>query len=496
MADLEENRQGEVHTQKSQNDDQRPSIETVPFQLKNNNFIDKRNGLKTSTVPSFLNDPILQKAVDEYETLTSEEKRIFNLALDKKIRKSQRNKKGTARPVNLTIALHSNDPNHYDFQAYLESVTKTLEQEGLWKEELSETLESDLFPQSAEKEVDLDHNFGPKLLTSIYTKKNQGVVHTEVDPNEQGLDWKESSEAIQFDSPKLAENVSHNLFRRSPWYLKEKIARLMVEGSFFDQNPDLEKLFPCAYFYSKSIFDRSLFIKVKYEAFADTSMQKNFRTYSFHRYKEDQKILADIIDEILKSWFLKNSSVKSALKEYGKTVGLTEKQMARALKNIWPTFLETKKKLTVKQLLALEAVYMQIPPMTFAEAANAENISRDSFQDRINGAIKKFKEALPELAFLDTTSEKKISTACDLLYNGFYRKSVAKEVARLICIDPATNERIEVEPRGGVPLPTKQFANAIMVRAWAIASTPVPDIMETEYFLGLFPEGLMNRKKS
>ncbi|MBL7554744.1 MAG: hypothetical protein JNM24_02895 [Bdellovibrionaceae bacterium] len=262
------------------------SNESIDFKNSNSDIIigfnppRPREGLLVSKVPSILNDPVLEKAVQEYESLSPEAKRIFDLTVDRLIRKRHRKKSLQDRPIDLFFAIRSNDPNHYDFQAYLASITKTLEKEGLWKEELSETLESDLFPPTAEKDIDLDYKLSPKLLTSIYTKKNKGIVAQEnLNQSESGLEWQENETTEYTDWPKRSEVLSHNLMRRNPWDIEEKIARLMVESHFFDLNPDLEKLFPCAYFFSKSIFDHELFIKIKYEAFAGTPFQKKFRVF-------------------------------------------------------------------------------------------------------------------------------------------------------------------------------------------------------------------------
>lgn len=521
MAGLTENRNNELIKQEPQNSDSRESLsleELIPnsneLDLKEDSLPDdscdpkdskiiigfnpprSREGLLVSKVPSILNDPVLEKAVQEYEALSPEAKRIFDLTVDRLIRKRHRKQSLQDKPVDLFFAIRSKNPNHYDFQAYLAGITKTLEREGLWKEELSETLESDLFSPTAEKDIDLDYKLSPKLLTSIYTKKNKGFFAQEnLNQSELGLEWQENDSIEYSDWPSRAEVLSHNLMRRSPWNIEEKIARLMIESHFFDLNPDLEKLFPCAFFFSKSIFERVLFIKIKYEAFTGTPFQKKFRTYSFKRYKEDQKELQRVIGEILKKWFFKNSSITSAVREFANKNNLDDKKLNTILRSIWSKFLDINKKLTPKQEKAMEAVYLEVPSLTFSEAALREGISRDSFQDRINGATKKFKDALPELLLLKKNEEIKISHALELLYNGFYRKNLAARIHRLFRINPETNERLEIIPRQGLPKPNKNFVNPTLIHAWSIVSTPIPDITETDYFTGLYPEGLIHRKK-
>lgn len=468
----------------------------VDFNLPKHEFKDPpRKGLLTSTVHKCLNDPELEKAVNDYNALSTEEKRIFDLKVDKIIRNYHKKMGEQGRPVNLFFALQSNNPNHYDFQAYLAQITKKLEDEGLWLEESREKLESEIFLPSEEKDIDLDRNLNPKSLTQIYTKKNGGVALKKLtESKDHGLEWKESEEFEVFDWPKLTEPVSHNLLRRNPWSIDEKMARLMIEGHFFSEYPEIEKIFPCAYFFSKSIFDRKLFIIAKYKAFENTPYQKRFRTYSFRRYKTDQIILKSVIAEILKTWFLKNNAVTESVNDYAAIENLNSREINRLLKSIWKRFSETYEALTEKQLEAVEAVYLDVPPLTYSDAAEMLKISRDSFQDRIKGAVKKFKQAMPELQFIKAVDEVKIPKTKELMYNGFFRKSHSEKVHALFRIDPRTDKKSVLPIRKGPPK-QKEKVNPTLIRAWAIVSTPLPDFAETDYFLGLYPEGCINRKK-
>lgn len=454
-----------------------------------------QRGLLVSKVPKCLNDPELEKAVDDYNALSTEEKRIFDLKVDKFIRNFYKNKGESGQPVNLYFALQSRNPNHYDFQAYLAQITKKLEEEGLWLEESREMLESEVFLPIEEKDIELDRNLNPKSLTQIYTKKNGGTPLKQLSEiKDHGLEWKESEEFEVLDWPKVTAPISHNLFRRNPWSIEEKIARLMIEGHFFSEHSEIEKLFPCAYFFSKSIFDRRLFIIAKYKAFENTPYQKRFRTYSFHRYKKDQILLKSIIAEILKTWFMKNNSVMESVNDYAAIQNLTNFETTRVVKSIWKRFSEAYESLTEKQLEALEAVYLDMPPMTYSDAAEMLKISRDSFQDRIKGAVKKFKQAMPELQFIKASDEVKTPKTKEIMYNGLFRKSNAEKVHTLFRVDPRTNIKVNLPIRKGPPK-QKEKVNPTLIRAWAIVATPIPDFIETDYFLGLYPERYINRKK-
>jgi hypothetical protein len=69
-----------------------------------------------------------------------------------------------------------------------------------------------------------------------------------------------------------------------------------------------------------------------------------------------------------------------------------------------------------------------------------------------------------------------------------------KHVHTLYKIDNAKNIKIEIPQRKGPPK-LRPGVNPTLIGAWAIASAPIPDFAETDYFLGLYPEGHINRKK-
>lgn len=182
------------------------------------------------------------------------------------------------------------------------------------------------------------------------------------------------------------------------------------------------------------------------------------------------------------------------MNDYAAIENLNGREINRLLKSIWKRFSETYEALTEKQLEAVEAVYLDVPPLTYSDAAEMLKISRDSFQDRIKGAVKKFKQAMPELQFIKAVDEVKIPKTKELMYNRFFRKSHSEKVHALFRIDPRTDKKSVLPIRKGPPK-QKEKVNPTLIRAWAIVSTPLPDFAETDYFLGLYPEGCFNRKK-
>ena len=221
------------------------------------------NGLlKSKSYDHILNDPVMNQAVEEYLALSPHEKKLFDLALDKKIRKLHRKKTSKVRDIDLTYAVLTKDYKHDTVQAYLEQVTKELEATGMWREESQEGLESDLFCLDDVRDHDLNENFEPKALDLIYNFKKMPYNNDSMSElTEQGLEWKSGMGLTPHDLPKFTESPSHNILRRSPWSLEEKMARLLVDGALFKDEPISDELFPCAFFVSKSIFARELFIQ-------------------------------------------------------------------------------------------------------------------------------------------------------------------------------------------------------------------------------------------
>ncbi len=457
-----------------------------------------RKGLRvTKSYSHILNDPVMNKIMAEYEALSSEEKRIFDLKIDKTIRQNFRRKSSKVRDIDLTMAVRENNPKHYECQAYLEQVTKQLEKEGLWREVPQESLESDLFPIDDIRDEDLNKKLEPRSLDAIYNPKKMSTQKDSVaELQEVGLEWTDTTMGIEIsDLPQVTMPTVHGLMRRAPWSLEGKIARLIVEGSFLSDHPNVLELFECAYFVSKSIFARELFIQVKYEAFARTPLQRRFRTYSYRQYKIDQKVLKKISLEALKKYFQRNHAVREAVDRFTIENGLSPAKSASLLQSIWSRFFKAMRTLTPKQKSALDLIYTDDPRLTYAEAAEAEGISKDSFQDRVRGAAKKIKDALPELeSIASSTLSTAAAMATQYLYNGLYCKKSANEIRPIYKVHPLTNERIQIPIRNGKPCLDSNSPNRVAVRAWAINCTPVPDLLDTEFYLGLIPEGVMRRK--
>jgi hypothetical protein len=141
------------------------------------------------------------------------------------------------------------------------------------------------------------------------------------------------------------------------------------------------------------------------------------------------------------------------------------------------------------------AFYCEKPTLTYTEAAKLEGISRDSLQDRAKGAVKKFKNNFSELESLDQKKSESKSYKPNLLYNGFFNKLEASIVRPLFRLNPTIGEKTEIQVREGKPRLKSKPPNSIRVRAWSIANTPIPDFLDTDFYLGLIPDGVLTRRK-
>lgn len=162
-----------------------------------------------------------------------------------------------------------------------------------------------------------------------------------------------------------------------------------------------------------------------------------------------------------------------------------------SLKTVWERFNAARDSLTRKQWNALEMVHLEGRGQT--EAAKAMQISLDSFRDRMEGAELKFRKALPELAGLSLSVTFRISRAAPTLYWGLYRRSSAAKVHSLYRVKNGVRE--EIPHRVGKPK-KKAKVNENRIKAWAVASSPMPDFLDTEFFLGTKPESAVEREKN
>lgn len=435
-----------------------------------------------------LNDPILDKLVEQYLARSPQEQRIQDRLMLKKSRDKNAYRGRHYSKIDLRLAVLLNDINDFTVVEYLFKLTLELKEQGLWKETSEEVLESDLFSFADIKDEELK----PKELHRVYTKNSKYIEPSIVEEVEDsGLEWKEDLLSLAQDYPKIATSPVHELICRPPWNIYESIARKIWDGAYFLDNKEIDELFLCSYFYSKSIISRKIFIQIKYEAFHRTPFQKVFRQYPYKKYIKDKKRLEEIINKSLENYFLKNFSSLENIKTY-----LSKEEIPTNINNIaktiWPRFFKVMSSLTEKQREALELIYIE--KSSYEEAAIQLKISKDSFQDRINGAIKKFKDEFPELIGLKKPKTYIRNKKSDTLYNNLYRKSSAKKVHPLYRIDLKTGEKTEITPRTEKIKITANGFDRSLIKAWAISSTPVPDILETEYFLDLMPESYFWKK--
>lgn len=108
--------------------------------------------------------------------------------------------------------------------------------------------------------------------------------------------------------------------------------------------------------------------------------------------------------------------------------------------------------------------------------------------------LKNLNRLWPELQFIKSVDEVKTPKTKEIMYNGFFRKSHSEKIHDLFRIEPETNKKTKL-PIRKAPSKQKEKVNPTIIRVWAIASTPIPDFAETDYYLGLYPEGYINRRR-
>ena len=119
---------------------------------------------------------------------------------------------------------------------------------------------------------------------------------------------------------------------------------------------------------------------------------------------------------------------------------------------------------------------MNDEPTTYKEAASQLQISVESFQDRIKGAVKKQRKLLPELNLLPPTPFARNET--NLLYGGLYWKEKAVPHS-LYRIDSQTGQKAKIDPNPNGPQPQKMDETKRRnILSHLDATTNVPDFID------------------
>jgi hypothetical protein len=185
------------------------------------------------------------------------------------------------------------------------ALNQDLKMKGLYSEEGQEVAFSEVFPVaqskkdpestlSPEKRIEID-----SLLGYITNERNElGEITTSETP----------------DLPVLTTPQIHNMMRRNPASIFEKVARLTVETGYFANFPEQNYFLPCAYFFSKGINDELVFYFVKRDLFRLGRLQLLKDEFYFTSYLEEQEQLKKVISILLKDFF-RTPWVKKATKK-------------------------------------------------------------------------------------------------------------------------------------------------------------------------------------
>jgi predicted DNA-binding protein YlxM (UPF0122 family) len=158
------------------------------------------------------------------------------------------------------------------------------------------------------------------------------------------------------------------------------------------------------------------------------------------------------------------------------------------LQTFWRRYNKTWESLTPKQRRAVSKIYLQEDPLTYKEAAKSLEISVDSFQDRIDGAVKKFRAVFPELEFLKETLTYRKLHKKGVLQRHLFDHKEARKIRPLYRVDLRTGQRLEIKPRFGKAKNHYPSSYVEEIEAWAETKCPVPDLLDVDYFTVPRPE--------
>jgi predicted DNA-binding protein YlxM (UPF0122 family) len=418
------------------------------------------------------------------------------------------------------------DANSINAEILLNKVTSDLRKEGKWADEDKEVAFSEAFPitQANQKADRFLHNEGV-LESEGRAQPLEGYAPeiTEADELEANfLDADEVSGELQFEDyspdfiddsdpehdmdggddilafvPRLATPQIHNLMRGRPSDIEESIARQMVEGPFFyDRYWLRRKYLPAACFYMRGIIDdEALFNLVWEDAYKDGRLHKRGKEFDFTEYQENLKDLKQLIESYSKKYFIKTPALIKATRIYLQSIGeYTPENAKEYLESFLKRYKTAWGSLSAKQRHAIEYKYLDEETLENQESADKFQISKDSLIDRINSAKNIFRKAFPELKGLKPEGKRsKIETQS--IYGGLFWKADASVIHPLFKFDPIKKERVEIEP----PLvKSKDKARnntdyIIDVEADSKVGITVPDLLDTEFFDGNFPENYFAR---
>jgi predicted DNA-binding protein YlxM (UPF0122 family) len=413
----------------------------------------------------------------------------------------------------------------------LTKVTQDLEREGLWKEAWEEIAFSRAFPltqvnpdQSTyyesegvlEPDPDIDEEssddpevtydpdgdlYGLEEMTGELDFDAPSEDPDEfVDSPQDGFSEEvhegvEVAEEVHLMVPKLAQPPIHNIMRRRPWSLLEGVARRMVETNFFKPSSPYYNLLPAACFFSKGIVDKDLFKLIWDDVYKDGRFHVKGKQFSFDEYQNDLRYLKPLLKDYLKTVYVRSRWLRTVIRTYLKSrCQCTEDGTNELLDSYWSRFESTWASLTTKQENALELIYIDFFPKTYQEAADQLQISRESFQDRIRGAVRKFYNVFPELKFLRDNTNPIDFSSSNLISNGLFRKDSSFNIYPLYRLS-GSDKRDLITPRKGRVLQRKKSPDLASVKAFAYLGAPVPDLKDTDFFLGLFPKMFFARLK-
>lgn len=238
----------------------------------------------------------------------------------------------------------------------IKKITDALALEGLYKPESTPMIPRLHIPGGALKSW--ERAFDPIFLEDQQAPWDQ-VFRDEA---------KESADWLLASYPGfLHDGPTAELLRRRPNNLRESIARDLCESGALEHFPTKFRI--TAFLISRGITEEG-----------DPEKEAFFPQYSWRDFLHYQPKVDRMIRSAKRCYFQKKAFISSAVGE-----------------TIWERFDRAFERLSIKQRTALEIHIMSDEPLSLEAGAKRLKISKASFRDRVQSAIRLIEKALPEL---------------------------------------------------------------------------------------------------
>lgn len=330
------------------------------------------------------------------------------------------------------------------------AINDGLKRVGQYREELEEVVFCDAFPNSLgdamysgkQKKI---LNRGTFLGTDDLTAEDQAVAD-------------QSSASFGFTGmPRLSLCALYDQMRHPPLTIRHQVARRMLETGYFEDK-EVRELYPICL-----LFSRQVIWPHHFDVAMRGDLRKRYPDLEFAEYKKKIPDLQKLIAPEIEDYFISHRDILKTLQKNGSDIF-----------SFWDRFTAVWELLTPKQKNVLKRLYIKEDSETYEVAAKKLRISKDSLQDRVRGAIQKYKKEMPE--FKDFKIPRKL---------GVEKKE--KKIPPLYSYDLKTGRRYEISNQTRPQQKRLRDYEIAQTKAKIYEVCPIPFIVDTEYFDGTYP---------